>query len=278
MSEVSEMKGENRIDLFKDVGAAMVKRLSRHKSVVGALFIGGIARGFADKYSDVDILLFLDHEDAAICPLVRSLAEESENRFSLETDIEVHVLEEYIQQDWDEYLKSDMSKSVVAFDRHGRLSELLKKKLEVAEEGWQLRIAKLMIYISWYCFPEKERVPSMIDLWSDRGNPASAQYAVSYTLESIVELLYVLNRCFLPAPKWRIYNISQLTWLPKNYADALTDAMLIREISVEDARRRARALAPIWHEMLSRILDEFGMNFQVAQSLYLKEVLHLPAK
>ncbi len=97
MLEVTEMKGENRIDLFKDVGTEIVKKMARHKSVVGALFIGGIARGFADKYSDVDILLFLDHEDATIRSLVRSLAKELEGRSSLETDIEVCVLEEYMQ-------------------------------------------------------------------------------------------------------------------------------------------------------------------------------------
>jgi len=278
MLQLIEMKGENLIGVFKDAGAEIVKRLSKHKSVVGALFTGGIVRGFADKYSDVDVMIFLDHEDASVRSSVRLLAGEIDARFSIETDIEVHVLDEYIQQDWGEYLKWDLSNGMVVFDRHGGLSELLKEKLAVAEEEWQLRIAKSMIYISWYCFPEKEHVPSMIDLWSDRGDSASAQYAVVYTLESIVELLYTLNRSFLPAPKWRIYNISQLTWLPKNHVDALRDAMLIREISVEDARRRARALAPIWHEMLNRIHEEFGMDFQVATSLYLGKVLHLPPK
>lgn len=278
MFHLTDMKGNNRIGMFKEAGTEIVRRLSEFDSVVGALFTGGIARRFTDKYSDVDVLLFVEHEDATVRSSVWPLAEEIEHRFSVETDIEVHVLDEYMQRDWDEYLKWDLSNSMVVFDKDGRLSELLKKKLEVTEEDWRLRVAKTMIYISWYCFPEEEHMPSMIDLWSDRGDPASAQYAVVYTLESIVELLYTLNRSFLPAPKWRIYNISQLTWLPKNYVDALRDAMLIREISVKDARRRARALAPIWHEMLNRIHEEFGMDFQVATSLYLGKVLHLPPK
>ena len=276
MLQLAEMKGENRIALFRDAGAEIVKRLPKHKSVVGAIFIGGIVRGFADKYSDVDVLLFLEHEDATIRSSVRSLAKEIEDTFSIETDIEVHVLDEYARQNWDEYLKWDLSNCMVVFDRHGRLSELLRKKLAVAEEEWQLRIAKLMIYITWYCFPEREHVPSMIDLWSDRGDPASAQYAVSYTLESIVELLYTLNRSFLPAAKWRIYHTRKLNWTPERFTDTLEDAMLIREISVEDARLRMRTLKPIWHAMLTRIQDEFGMDFDVAKSLYLQRVLHLP--
>ncbi len=169
MLQLIEMKGENLIGVFKDAGAEIVKRLSKYKSVVGALFTGGIVRGFADKYSDLDVLLFLEHDDATVRSSVRALAKEIEHRFSVETDIEVHVLDAYMQGDWDEYLKWDLSNSMVVLDRHGRLPELLKKKLAVAEEEWQLRIAKSMIYISWYCFPEREHVPSMIDLWSDRG-------------------------------------------------------------------------------------------------------------
>ncbi len=99
---------------------------------------------------------------------------------------------------------------------------------------------------------------------------------MSYALELILGLLYTLNRSFLPAPKWRFYYIGQLAWLPKICADALRDAMLIREISTKDAQRRARNLAPVWHEILNRFHDGFRMDSEVAKRLYLETILHLP--
>ena len=92
----------------------------------------------------------------------------------------------------------------------------------------------------------------------------------------IVEVLYHLNRSFLPAPKWRMQYIHKLNWIPDKFTEAARDAMLVREISIEDTRRRAEILAPIWKQMLGRIYDEFGMDYEMAGNIYVEKVLNLP--
>ncbi len=271
-----EMKGNNLIDTFKKAANEIVMNLRTHDSVIGALYTGGIVREFADRYSDVDVVLFLQHEDPSVRVLAHSLSKEIESKYNVETDIELHVLYTYMKMNWSEYLKWDLSNSVIVFDKDGTVTELLTKKLEMTEDEWLFRIALGMIYISWYCFPVESHVPSMINLWNDRGDPASAQYAVTYTLDMIVEVLYNLNRSFLPAPKWRIHYAHKLNWKPENFSEAIKSAMLVREISIEDTRRRAEILVPIWKQMLSRIYNEFGMNYQMARSIYVEKVLNLP--
>jgi len=273
---MTEMKGTNLIDTFKKAANEIVMNLRTHDSVIGALYTGGIVREFADKYSDVDVIIFLQHEDPSVRVQAHSLSKETESKYNVETDIEIHVLYTYMKMNWNEYLKWDLSNSVIVFDKDGTVTELLAKKLKVPEEEWLFRIALEMTYVSWYCFPLESNIPSMIDLWEDRGDPISAQYAVTYTLDMIVETLYNINRSFLPAPKWRMQYTQTLNWIPDNFIEAVRDAMLIREISIEDTRRRAEILAPIWKQMLGRIYDEFGMDYEMAGNIYVKKVLNLP--
>jgi predicted nucleotidyltransferase len=270
-----EMKGKNLIDIFTKAGNDFVSQLMGHDSVVGVLFTGGIARGFADKYSDVDVYVFISQEDASVHDLVKTITSEIENRQGLETDIEVHVFGSFMEQEWNEYLKWDLSNSKIAFDREGMLSSRLAKRLKMNDEEWNLRVARAMLYLSWYSFPERSDIPSMIDLWDDRGDPSSAQYAVSYALELVVEILYALNRSYLPAPKWRLHYIKKLDWIPKNFSAVFEDAMLIREISVKDARRRASSLLPLWEEMLTHVQEVSGLNYEQAKKIYIEKVLHL---
>jgi predicted nucleotidyltransferase len=269
-----KMKGKNLIDIFTRAGNDVVSQLMGHDSVVGVLFTGGIARGFADKYSDVDVHVFISEEDASVHEQVKAITSEIEDRQGFETDIEVHVFDSFMEQEWNEYLRWDLSNSKIAFDRQGMLSSLLAERLKMNEEEWKLRVARAMIYLSWYSFPERSDIPSMIDLWDDRGDPASAQYAVSYALELIVEILYALNRSYLPAPKWRLHYIKNLEWVPEGFWIGLEEGMLIREISVEDARRRASSLLSIWKDLLVQIQKVTGLNYESAKKLYVQKVLH----
>jgi predicted nucleotidyltransferase len=269
------MKGKNQIELFKKAANEIVELLSKNEAVIGIMYSGGLARGFADKYSDVDILVFMSSENSAVRKSAKLISAEIEHRDAIETDIEVHVIDSFMKQQWDDYLKWDLSNSKVAFDRDGTFSKKLGEKLKVDKEFIKTRIAKNIVYISWYYFPERGEVPSMVDLWEDRDDSASAHYAVSYTLDLIIEILYALNESYVLAPKWRVHPTQNLHWIPKDFQVILEKAMLIKDLSVKEARKRASILLPLWKEILNHIQQILDMNYEQAKNLYVEKVLHL---
>lgn len=56
---VRKLKGQNRIERHRGIAEDLVSKIIENNSVAGIVFAGGLARGFADEYSDVDVLAFL---------------------------------------------------------------------------------------------------------------------------------------------------------------------------------------------------------------------------
>jgi len=269
---MSWLKGTNRIDTFRMVAHEIVQRVSHFASVCGILYMGGLVRGFADKFSDVDIIVLLNNEDPFTRDFLPSISATLEDKSNLEIDLEVYLIEEYALREWDEYTKWDLAHSEIAFDRHGNAAAMLKEKLHMSDDDWKLRLSKSMVYFSWYCSPAEDYIPTMSDMWIERGDEASAAYSITYSIELILDMLYSLNRSFLPAPKWRVSYTKSLDWVPTDFDANLREAMLTLEISEEDTKRRAIALKKIWPDILVKAESEFGLNREEARKVYISAV------
>jgi predicted nucleotidyltransferase len=57
------LEGENLLNLFKPVSERLVYEISSVKGVSGIVLLGGLARGFMDKFSDLDVTVLLDNPD-----------------------------------------------------------------------------------------------------------------------------------------------------------------------------------------------------------------------
>ncbi|MFW9907657.1 MAG: nucleotidyltransferase domain-containing protein [Candidatus Thorarchaeota archaeon] len=266
------MRGENKIDTFRMIAKEFNERVSHFTSVEGILYIGGLARGFADKYSDVDIIVLMNNEDPFTKDFLPSISATLEDRSHVEMDVEVYLIDDFRKRDWDEYQRWDFLHSELAFDRTGNVAAALKQILYMDEDTWKVRIAKNMIYFTWYCSGTEEYAPTMIDLWIDRDDLISAEYSVNYGIDMLLELVYSLNRSFLPAPKWRYFYTRMLDWLPDGFEDNIREAMIVTEISEADSRRRAAALVNMWSDFLVRAEKEFDLTRQAIDNLYVKVV------
>jgi predicted nucleotidyltransferase len=268
---MSWLKGTNRIDTFRMVANEIVQRVSHFGSVCGILYMGGLVRGFADQYSDVDIIVLLNNEDPFTREFLPSISATLEDKSNLEIDLEVYLMAEYALRDWDEYTKWDLTHSEIAYDRHGNTKAMLNEKLHMSDDDWKLRLSKSMVYFSWYCCPSEDYIPTMSDMWFQRGDEASAEYSVTYGIELLLSMVYSLNRSFLPAPKWRISYTNSLDWLPSDFESNLREAMITKEISEDDTKRRAAALTKLWPEVLEKAENDFGLNREEARRVYIKD-------
>jgi len=271
-----KLKGENRIELFRKAAENLVSNISSLEGVTGIIVIGGVVRGFVDRISDVDITVFLDRRDRNLRVQIRKISLEEERRSKIEADLEIHFLEDFEEREWDEAQKWEFSRAEIRYDPEGKVKKVFEKKLRPPEEFWVERIVVWTEYLTWYCCPPREDVGTVSGAWIERGDMTSAHYCVTYAVDVLINMLYALNREFLPAPKWRLFYSHELRWLPKGYSRLIEQAMITRSFSVKEFNRRLTAVRQLWREVLPKIEDETGFTLEQITQYFVEKVLHQP--
>jgi predicted nucleotidyltransferase len=271
---VVRLKGENQVRKFRRVAEGLVSKISSFEGVAGIVFIGGLVRGFADRFSDVDIIVFLSGRDERLRRRIRDLGVGEQRRLGIDVDLEVHFLEDFRRWKWDEVDKWEFSRAEVVFDPKGEIKKVFGEKLRVRKGFWVKRVVVCGEYLKWYCCPPKKDVGTVAECWVERGDLVSAHYCLTYGVDLLVRIVFALNREFLPAPKWRMFYSYGLKWLPEGYRRLLGEALLVKSFSVKDFRRRLGAVRELWCGVLPKIREETGLTAELISKYYVEKVLH----
>ena len=269
----TELKGENRIQTFKRIARELVSETSIHKDVVGIAFLGGLVRGFADKFSDVDIVVLLAEKNQLLRKRLYDLSSIMQKRFNTDIDLEVHFLEDFRGQKWDEIDRWEFSKAEIVYDPEGVVKEVFKEKLKLPTNFWTKRVVECAEYLKWYCCPPQADVGTVAESWLERGDLSSAHYCLNYAVEVIVRIMFAINKQHLPAPKWRFFYSYHLEWQPRNYKRLVTDAMKLKSFSMEDFNRRLMAIRKIWRDIAPKIENETGLSTDQLSKYYVENIL-----
>ncbi len=271
---MSRLRGNNQIKKFKQVAQKLVSEISQLDGVCSIVFLGGLTRGFADKFSDVDLIVFLNKNDNQLKRQIRTIGSREEQSSGLDIDLGIRFFDNFKKLKWHEVDMWDFSHAEVAFDPQGKLADLLGKKLTVPQRFWLERIAEYAEYLKWYCCPPEENVGTVAEAWIHRGDLASAHFCLNYAVDLIVRMMFALNREFLPAPKWMLFYSHGLKWLPTGYKKLLEEALTIKSLSETDFKRRTIAVRKLWAHMIPKIEHETGHSLHALSKYYLKTVLH----
>lgn len=273
MNMVAELKGENRIQDFRKIARELASQISNHKGVVGIAFLGGLVRGFADKFSDVDMVVLLAKKNQQLRKQLYDLSSTMQERFNTDIDLEVHFLKDFRKQKWDEIDRWEFSKAEIVYDPEGTVKKVLKEKLKLPKDFWKERVVECAEYLKWYCCPPRTDVGTVAESWLERGDLSSAHYCLNYAVEVIVSIMFALNKQYFPAPKWQLFYSYNLKWRPRNYRQLITDAMRIKSFSAEDFDRRLTAIRKIWRGILPKIEDETGLTMDQLSKYYVENIL-----
>ena len=187
--------------------------------------------------------------------------------------IEIHLLDDFKKHKWNEIEKWDFSHAEIAYDKEGQIRRSIDAKLKTSKEFWLRRLVQCAEYMKWYCCPPSDKIGTVAEAWVNRGDPVSAHFCVSYAVELILKTVFALNKEFMPPPKWSVFYLRNLNWLPKNYA-LLNDAMKTDDLSVDDLRRRLKAVRKIWAEILLKIKSETGFGPREIDRYYVEQILN----
>jgi len=269
----AELRGENRIKTFRKIAMELASKMSSHEGVVGIAFLGGLVRGFADKFSDVDIVVLLATRNQPLRKQLYALNSAMQKRFKTDIDLEVHFLEDFKKQEWDEIDRWEFSKAEIVYDPKGVAREVLDGKLKLPKDFWRERVVECAEYLKWYCCPPRADVGTVAESWLERGDLLSAHYCLNYAVEMIVSIIFALNKEHLPAPKWRLFDSYHLKWQPRNHKKLISEAMKIKSFSVDDFNRRLIAIRKMWRDIVPKIEDKTGLTVNQLSKYYVENIL-----
>jgi len=269
----SKLKGQNNIEEFRRIAQSSVARIATYKGVADIVLLGGLVRGFVDKWSDLDITVFLSKRDERLRKQICKIGSDKQEHLKTDIDLEVHLLEDFKKRRWRETDKWDFSNSKIAFDPEGKIKELLKQKLRSPQNFWTRRIAVCAEYLKWYCCPPKENIGSIAETWIHRGNLLAAHYCLNYAVDLLTEMIFALNKEYLPPPKWRMHYSYKLQWLPESYEALIAESMNAKSSSLRDINRRLKAIREMWRKVLPMLEEETGMTQNQLSRYYVTEIL-----
>lgn len=269
------MKGENRIEKFREVAEELASKISSFECVTGIVFIGGLVRGFIDKFSDLDIIVFLDRNDDKVKKQIYALSHPVERRYNIDVDMEIHYIVDFKKWKWDEIDKWEFSKAKIVFDPEKKIQKIFKQKLKLPKDFWIKRVAVCSEYLRWYCCPINEKDGTVAESWIVRGNLVAAHYCLTYATDLLLKVFFALNEELLPAPKWRIHYSYGLKWLPENYRKLMKEAMISKDLSIMEFDRRLKAVKDLWRETAPKIEKETGLTPERISKYYVAKILHI---
>jgi predicted nucleotidyltransferase len=270
---VKRLHGANRIERFRKTAELLKSEIVSYKGVSGIIFMGGLVRGFVDSYSDIDIVVLLSERDEDLRTKIRKIGWDEQERSGIEVDLEVHFLEDFERKKWNEMTRWDFSHAKIIFDPQGNIHKLFRERLKVTETFWKKRIVIYGEYVKWYCCSPEEKIGTLAGSWVDRGDLVSAHYCLDYAVHLLIKIVFVLNREFLPPPKWEMFYSHSLKWLPLNYEKLIGASLIVKSLSKRDLDRRLRAVRELWREILPKIMEETGLTPKLISRQYAKHVL-----
>jgi len=227
----------------------------RREGVVGIVFLGGIARGYFDRFSDIDVIIF---KKRGVDLGVRAEYELEYKGFRI--DYEIVDYEDMVESEWGMEMRWAFSRARIFYDPEGKIRSLIDGKVRLGDEERRWLIIEGVTQSDWYCNTVSES-------WIYRGDPVSAHLSIYYALEELVKALFMLNNELLPGGKWRFYMVQRLKWLPRGFNEKLREILLLRDFSVRELERRRSALNHLWRQVLLRAEKEVGMKFSEFRKL-----------
>ncbi len=233
----------NRIaELLMEVDKLVKTIMEQNAQVVGILLTGGLARGFADRFSDVDIEIFYPRGYTKLI-----LPERPQGGYwtaqGNEVEIEKSCFEEYMdpQNDemlWDMKNRWDKCHATILYDPKGQIENLLKTKVVFRPGEWE-KLHKLA--------GEGPRWLAMevANSWTERGDIAAAHHVVNCAINLLLDYLFLMNKQFIPDDKWKLFYAKQLETLPENFEQRIHQSMLVGEFTRQELQRRQSVFVPL---------------------------------
>jgi hypothetical protein len=242
----------NEYEAYFRQAQVFADRFADREGVVGVLLTGGVARGYADHFSELDLAVYMSRthfEDWTR----RGLAPFPESDFCLDgwhVDFGYYCYEDEIEAEWEPAKRWDRSYAVILHDPQGLMREMLARQAVLSEgEKQRLTSRHLILYGGYFC---NLVAPS----WVHRGDLLAAHHCLNTALDSLIRVVFLANNELVPFEKW-VLNLSYtLAWTPQDWRERVEQALVVREISRAEVERRCALIRDLFVECKERLVGD----------------------
>lgn len=253
------LRGRNLHRIHLRTAKSIAKQLSEDKRVEGVIFLGGLTRGFADLYSDIDIAVLVRGNEGSLRRSIERMSRAESLRTGFDMDLEVHSVEGFRSLEKTDWRRREYAEARIAYDRDGTTARLVSEMVSVPEGFWVDRIVKDWMYLQWYACPGKG-FKSIAEIWVERGDVESAIHCLNYSMDLLLELLFAINRQFTPVPKWRLHHARRLEWRPRGFETALRDLLVVDSMTSAEVTRGAAVFRKMRSQLERRVAASTGLS------------------
>ncbi len=242
----------SKYDAYFRQARECASRFADHEGVVGVLLTGGVARGYADHFSELDLAVYLarPHFDDWTR---RGLAPFPEGDSCLDgwhVDFGYLCYEDEIEAEWEHTRRWDRSYAVILHDPQGWMREMLARKAVLTEEDKRsLTSRHLILYGDYFC-------DLVVPSWLHRGDMLAVHHCLNVALDSLIKTVFLANDELVPFDKWTLNLSYTLAWTPRDWRERVERALLVQEVSRADVERRCRLIRDLFAECKERLVGE----------------------
>jgi hypothetical protein len=233
-------------------------------AVQGVIGIGSIATGNIRPESDIDIVVFFDPMDWYIIP-GEFLWRPFDNTFHEIFTDDPTVLKESISLDclrldlqrwsnptfiWPEARRAELNQGWIAYDRDGRVTELIATHTAYSETLRQSRLDHAIVWLDQHLAgdgPQKR--------WDVLG-PAVAHDRLQAAFQNLVEGIFAYNRAWLPWRNRQMDTLLTLSWLPERFNERVLQAVNAPGLDYQGYMARVESLRSLFNDLLDRCIAD----------------------
>ncbi len=238
------IQGKNTVKELKQAAELALPDLQRWDGVVGITLNGGLARGYGDHLSEIDLTVYLRPETYAVwnsglSPLTVGICKINGSLFDLKmVDIRAEC-----QRAWESMELWDLSYAHILYDPSGEVQQLITAKLarkpSPADAGPRL-------FAAWWNY----RLAG--DTWLHRGDALQGHFMMSQAVQPLLEALFLINEEYVPHEKWLVHLSRTLGRRPNDWDRWLDELFDTGDVSLDSLHRRQTTIHKLW-----QLLDEW---------------------
>jgi len=245
-----------------------IEEFKKLQDVVGIILDGGLSRGYGDRLSEIDVVIYLSKQSYQyyqknLTPI--SLGITMINNYLY--DIKILDYEEELSKSWDSVALWDISYAKILYDPENKVKEMIDLKLKRKPK---ISSASSFMFDSWWNFK------LATDIWINRADPLQGHYILNNAIKPLISALFIANNEYIPHDKWIIHMSKTLEYLPDNYEETL-NLILCSNISLEGLIERQKHINALWNQIdqYLKANDSFNVELNYSQKWFYDLLLNL---
>jgi len=242
-----QSRGPNLAAEYRERAWQLARRFGVLEGVVGVALVGALTLGRADRYSDIDLVVYLRRHTLRTWLLGAAPLPEGESYYhGLRLDLSYRDYADERVREWSAAERWQAARAEILYDPEGLIAELFQRKAVIGDAEQHALLGDEAATASYL-------LDVAVPAWLYRGDPIGAHHVLNLVVTSIIRLVYLVNQQPVPAEKWLVHLSFELPWQPERWRERLADVLAVREPTNVEASRRLRLLDTLLRECWEQV-------------------------